>query len=193
MDSFMKDDPTHLLGSELLNIKPALPTELQSLGQLCRPTHLLGSELLNIKPALPIELQSLGQLCRPYDTWAQVVCEETNVPQRKTPGSAGHDLHSIEAATIPPGGSVVISTGVSIQMPSGHYGKIEGRSSLGIKHSVIPFGGIIDEDYRGIITISSNDRVAQLIIQRYSAPEIQRVSALDSTLRNQDGFGSTGR
>lgn len=169
------------------------------------PLHLIGSDLLRIKPSIPIEIQKPGQLFRPYDSWVQAVCLEEHLPKRKTAGAAGHDLYSIEENDIPAGGSVVVSTGVCIQLPVGHYGKIEGRSSLGIQHSIVPFGGIIDEDYRGIIMvklfnhgptnyhISSNDRIAQLIIQRYTAPKIQCVATLNSTERNTGGFGSTGR
>jgi len=169
------------------------------------PSHLLGSDLLKIKPPLPIEMEHPGQLCRPYDTWAQVSGAAEFIPQRKTGGAAGHDLYAVDSATIPEGGSVIVSTGISVQLPKGHYGKIEGRSSLGIKHSVVPFGGIIDEDYRGIIfvklfnhgrdkyQINAKDRIAQLIVQRYSAPTFQHVSELGKTERDTGGFGSTGR
>tara|TARA_B110000908_G_scaffold93860_1_gene111227 strand:+ start:1114 stop:1668 length:555 start_codon:yes stop_codon:yes gene_type:complete len=164
-----------------------------------------GQNLLTIKKPLPIEIKGAGQLCRPYDTWALAVCADEHVPRRKTPGAAGHDLHSISDVIVPAGSSAMVNTGLSIQLPNGHYGKIEGRSSLGIKHSVIPFGGVIDQDYRGVIMVKlfnlgstdyfvrENDRIAQLIVQRFSAPTFKLVKTLESSARGTHGFGSTGK
>lgn len=36
------------------------------------------------------------------------------------------------------------------------------------------------------------DRIAQLICEKYARVEIQEVESLDSTLRGEGGFGSTG-
>ena len=166
--------------------------------------HLPGN-LLTVKCPLPIELTGPGQLCRNYDTWAYAKCKTPHIPRRKTDGAAGHDLYSIVDAIVPAGGSVIVDTGLAIALPEGHYGKIEGRSSLGIKHNVVPFGGIIDEDYRGNIMVKLfnhgatdykvdvNDRIAQLIIQKYVSPSFKIVSELIPTSRGVKGFGSTGR
>ena len=164
-----------------------------------------GQHLLTIKKPLPIEIKGAGQLCRPYDTWALAVCQDQHLPKRKTEGAAGHDLYSVSDVIVPAGSSAMVNTGLSIQLPMGHYGKIEGRSSLGIKHSVIPFGGVIDQDYRGIImvklfnlgsmdySVKANDRIAQLIIQRFTAPSFKLVKSLESSARGSNGFGSTGK
>ena len=165
----------------------------------------LPTNLLRLKPPLPVEVLGAGQLCRPYDSWAYAKCAPEHMPVRKTAGAAGHDLYSAAQAVVPAGGSVVINTGLSVALPKGHFGKIEGRSSLGIKHSVVPFGGIIDEDYRGVIMvklfnhgpedyrIDANDRIAQLVVQKYSAPTFQLSTQLNTTERATFGFGSTGR
>lgn len=165
----------------------------------------LPDNLLTVKVPLPIELTGPGQLCRTYDTWAYAKCKRPYLPKRNTDGAAGHDLHSIVDAIVPAGGSVIVDSGVAIALPEGHYGKIEGRSSLGIRHNVVPFGGIIDEDYRGNIMVKlfnhgaedykvvANDRIAQLIIQKYISPSFKIVSELNTTDRGVKGFGSTGR
>ena len=165
----------------------------------------LPANLLKLKAALPVQTHGVGQLCRPYDTWASVKCAPEHLPSRASTASAGHDLYSVADAVVVAGGSVLIDTGLAIALPKAHYGKIEGRSSLGIKHSVVPFGGIIDEDYRGVIMVKlfnhgprdyqvkANDIIAQLIIQRYSAPSFQIVQELSSTERASGGFLSTGR
>lgn len=127
------------------------------------------------------------------------------IPRRATAGAAGHDLTSNQTLTIPKRGSVMVNTGLQIELPSGHYGKIEGRSSLAAKHDIVAFGGVIDEDYRGTIfvklfnhgtknyRIKAGDRIAQLIVQRYEAPRIESVGRVTNTRRGAGGFGSTGK
>jgi dUTP pyrophosphatase len=171
------------------------------------------------KKLLPCEMQGLGDFVQ-YDHWAQVKCDPNVVPKRKTLGSAGHDLYSTKAETIPAGGSAIFDTGVSIALPTQHYGKIEGQSSLGFTHNIVAFGGIIDEDYQGAIkvklfnhgltdyTVNKHDCIAQMVVQKYSAPSFQPVSTfsnaprgkfgaigdhLTSSMRTNGGFGSTGK
>lgn len=126
-------------------------------------------------------------------------------PFRAHPTDAGSDLYSREIANIPAGGSAVFDTGVHIQFEPGTYGKIESRSGLNVKHGVVSCGGVLDEDYRGSIRVklynlsdtdyfvNVGDRIAQLIIMPYLAPEIELVDELDETDRGDSGFGSTGR
>ena len=125
-------------------------------------------------------------------------------PKRSTPGSAGYDLHSAEDCAVMPGSSRLISTDIAIAIPSGHYGRIAPRSSLAINYCIDIGGGVIDSDYRGNVkillfnhgeyhfAIRSGDRIAQLILERISAPEVIEVSSLDETSRGSGGFGSTG-
>lgn len=42
------------------------------------------------------------------------------------------------------------------------------------------------------IFIKRTDRIAQMLIQKVKEAEFILVDTLDSTLRGQDGFGSTG-
>lgn len=41
-------------------------------------------------------------------------------------------------------------------------------------------------------TVNEGDRIAQLIIEKISTPEVHEVESLDETLRGEGGFGSTG-
>lgn len=96
-------------------------------------------------------------------------------------------------------------TGVHIELPPGYYGKIESKSGLNVKHDVVSCGGVVDEGYTGSIvvklynlgnkpyTVRRGDKIAQLIIQPYIAPELEVVDKLDDTPRGANGFGSTGR
>lgn len=79
------------------------------------------------------------------------------------------------------------------------------RSSLAWNHFIDVGAGVIDCDYRGPVkvvlynfsgedyTINAGDRVAQLIIEVISTPEVQEVQELGPTVRGAGSFGSTGR
>lgn len=66
-------------------------------------------------------------------------------------------------------------------------------------------GGTIDEPYRGSIvvklynlgdmdyTFEEGDKVVQMVIQPYIAPDLEEVDELDETDRGESGFGSSGR
>jgi len=161
---------------------------------------ILPTDLLKMVRPLPIETHGLGQI---LSSGMRIVSRDDCTPQRKSAGAAGYDLFSPSAAIVPANGSVIIDTQLAVQLPIQHYGKIEGRSGLGMLHDIVPFGGIIDEDYRGPIKvklfnfsqqdykIKSGDRIAQMIIQHYSSPNIYRTSSLDT--KNFGGFGSSGR
>lgn len=128
--------------------------------------------------------------------------EDAVIPHYQTIGSAGLDLHSIQAAIIEPGKWEVVGTGLRINLPKVTEGQIRSRSGLAAKNGVFVLNapGTIDEDYQGeikvilynasdsIFSVEKGDRIAQLVI----AP-VYKVSglSLDNT-REDKGFGSTG-
>ncbi len=130
------------------------------------------------------------------------------LPSYATPGSAGMDLLACVDAdvTINPSETVLIPTGVSIQLPEGFEAQVRPRSGLAIKSQVgiLNAPGTIDSDYRGEIKViltnfgkqpfivRRGDRVAQMIVQRYSRVEWDEVESLDETARGGGGFGHTG-
>lgn len=128
--------------------------------------------------------------------------EEAIIPHYQTIGSAGLDLHSIEAAIIEPGKWALVGTGLRINLPVGTEGQVRSRSGLAAKNGVFVLNspGTIDEDYRGEIkvilynandstfSVEKGDRIAQLVI----APVYKLAGhTLDNT-REDNGFGSTG-
>lgn len=127
------------------------------------------------------------------------------LPTRAHPTDAGLDLRAKERVKIWPGMSATIDTGVHVELPTGCYGKIESKSGLNVKHSIVSCGGTIDEPYRGSIVVKlynlgdkayvfeAGDKVAQLVIQPYVAPEIEIVDKLSETDRGNNGFGSSGK
>ena len=126
-------------------------------------------------------------------------------PTRAHPTDAGLDLRAKERVKIWPQLSATIDTGVHVELPRGYYGKIESKSGLNVKYNIVSCGGTIDEPYRGSIVVKlynlgdkayvfePGDKVAQLVIQPYIAPEIELVDELTETDRGSNGFGSSGR
>lgn len=134
--------------------------------------------------------------------------ENAIVPAYGTEYSAGADLYALPDGdiTVGPGQTVLIHTGIAMQIPEGYGGFIFARSGIATKRGLAPANkvGVVDSDYRGEImvslynhspqtqTIASGERVAQMVIMPYLKAEFTESEALDDTLRATGGFGSTG-
>ena len=128
---------------------------------------------------------------------------KAKTPKRGSLKSAGYDLYAAESVSIPPKCKGNVSTDLSIKTPSYTYGRIAPRSGLANKMIDIG-GGVIDEDYTGIVKIivynfsdkvfivNEGDKIAQLIIERIKTPKLEEVEELPFTHRGSNGFGSTG-
>jgi len=133
---------------------------------------------------------------------------DTPFPCYMTSHSAGMDLYAdlVEDIILLPGSRVLVTTGISIALPVGYEAQIRPRSGLALKHGIalVNSPGTIDSDYRGEIgviminhgkeafVVKPGERVAQMIVARFSRVEWQEVSELESTLRGEGGFGHTG-
>ena len=123
--------------------------------------------------------------------------------------AAGAELYAFlkTDVTISPGQTVLIPTGLAMELPKGYAGLIYARSGLGVKRGLAPANkvGVIDSDYRGEFmvalhnhgavpqTIRHGDRIAQLLITPVITPGFTEVSTLSDTDRGIGGFGSTGK
>ena len=131
--------------------------------------------------------------------------ENAIIPTKGSIKSAGYDLYSIVDTIVLARDKAIIPTGLSIEFPSGNYLRIAPRSGLAANSSIDVGAGVVDEDYRGEIKvilfnhsskdfyINIGDRIAQFIIEKITATEIVVVDELSNTLRNESGFGSTGK
>ena len=131
--------------------------------------------------------------------------EGAYAPTRAHKDDAGLDLRTREAFVLWPGHHHTFDTGVHMAIPHGCFGHVESKSGLNVNASVVSCGGIIDENYTGSISVTlynfgkhdhvfiAGDKIAQLIIQPYLAPEMELVDELPETDRGDNGFGSTGR
>lgn len=131
------------------------------------------------------------------------------MPKRGSEYSAGYDLFAcIDApVTLAPHETVKIGTGISASVPEGYFGAVFARSGLAAKQGLRPANcvGVCDSDYRGeyIValhndtefpqTVSSGDRIAQLVILPFMEADFEFVDELDDTGRGAGGFGSTGK
>ena len=130
------------------------------------------------------------------------------VPTYGSKYSAGADLYAcLESdVTVAPHETVMIPTGLAMELPVGYAGLIYARSGLASKKGLAPANkvGVVDSDYRGEVkvalhnhseqaqTVSNGERIAQMVITPYLAANFVVAEELSSTVRGEGGFGSTG-
>lgn len=134
--------------------------------------------------------------------------ERAVVPTYGTQYSAGADLYALleNDAVIQPGETLLIHTGISLEIPEGYAGLIYARSGLASKKGLAPANkvGVIDSDYRGEVmvalhnhsnvpqAVSNGERIAQLVIAPFLKAQFNLADNLSETVRGEGGFGSTG-
>jgi dUTP pyrophosphatase len=129
-------------------------------------------------------------------------------PRRAHDGDAGYDLHAAESARLAPGERAAVGTGIAVAIPDGHAGLVLPRSGLALEHGIalVNAPGLIDAGYRGELRVlllntdrerafevEPGDRIAQLVVVRIEAAELEEIEAFEETARGVGGFGSTGR
>lgn len=130
------------------------------------------------------------------------------IPTYGTEFSAGADLYALPSLdmSIAPGETVVVHTGLALEIPEGYAGFVFARSGLALKKGLAPANkvGVIDADYRGEImvtmhnhsnfeaVVTGGERIAQIVILPYIAADFIVCEHLNETSRGTGGFGSTG-
>lgn len=130
------------------------------------------------------------------------------LPEYAHPGDAGCDLRAVEGCELAPGARAAVATGIAVAIPRGWAGLVLPRSGLARRHGIglVNAPGLVDSGYRGEIevllvnhdpaeafTIAPGDRIAQLVLVPHATAEIVEADALDTTVRGEGGFGSSGR
>jgi dUTP pyrophosphatase len=137
----------------------------------------------------------------------QRLLPEAQMPRYAHTGAFGDlaaDLYAAEAATLEPGSTVAVRTGIAMELPSTHGALVEDRSGLAVK-GITTLAGVIDPGYRGELKIvltnlaaepflvEVGQRIAQLrIVERIEAV-FEETCVVSETVRGEGGFGSTGR
>jgi dUTP pyrophosphatase len=132
--------------------------------------------------------------------------DEDLVPVKAHTDDAGFDLHANEEVVVAAHKACIVSTGMRLMLPRGYEAQVRPRSGLALKHSVTVLNspGTIDCGYTGEVKVilinhgdydflvARGDRIAQMVISKLDAVELEMADEVERTLRGEGGFGSTG-
>lgn len=137
-----------------------------------------------------------------------ILAEGATPPEYKTAGSAGADLRATikETLWLAPMERKAVPTGLRMELPEGFEAQVRPRSGLALEKGLTCLNspGTIDSDYRGEVKvilinlgtvpvrIDPGDRIAQLVIARYTGATFEPKGKLADSGRGDGGFGSTG-
>jgi dUTP pyrophosphatase len=146
--------------------------------------------------------------------------EDAVIPKKATESAAGYDLCAWlkesydEQTLIAPHSTLIVPTGLNVNIPNGYEIQIRPRSGLAAKFGVTVLNtpGTIDSDYCGdgedfelkVILINHNkipfsikhgDRIAQMVVSKLADHELIEVKEFGSTDKTsrKGGLGSTGK
>ena len=144
-----------------------------------------------------------------YSVRIKKLDEKATIPTYGTEFAAGADLYACldDALTINPHETILVHTGVAMEIPTGFAGLIYARSGIATKRGLAPANkvGVVDSDYRGEIMVAlhnhsavpqiieNGERIAQLVIAPYVVADFVLSDELDDADRGSGGFGSTGK
>ena len=130
------------------------------------------------------------------------------IPKKATQGAAGYDLcacipDNTNGMMIHQGNSLIVPTGLNVNIPEGYEIQIRPRSGLAAKHGVTVLNtpGTIDCDYTGdgeefelkVILFNHNrmpfainhgDRIAQMVVAKLAAHELVEVNEFNKQVKS---------
>lgn len=142
-------------------------------------------------------------------TWTDGADRQGELPSYQTRGAAGCDVRAHlprGEITLEPGARALVSTGLRFEIPPGFEVQVRPRSGLALKHGItlVNSPGTIDSDYRGEIgvillntgaeayVVTHGQRIAQFVVAPVVQAAFELTDSLSDTVRDTDGFGSTG-
>ena len=126
------------------------------------------------------------------------------LPERAHGTDAGEDIRTPYGFAIPAGGTVIVKTGIHVQLPPRSVGMVKSKSGLHIRDGITT-EGVIDEGYSGEIVVKLHnrnieprafkrgDKIAQLVVMPVLYPTYVESDSIEAGERGDNGFGSTGR
>jgi len=128
-------------------------------------------------------------------------------PAKAHHDDAAYDLRSRAEMELPVGKSVLVPTGLFLELPVGYEAQVRPRSGLALKHDLMLTNspGTVDAGYRGEVgvilynagkqpfPVRRGDRIAQMVIAKLPEVELELADSLTETGRGAGGFGSTGK
>ena len=135
--------------------------------------------------------------------------ERAKLPTHGSEYAAGWDLYTCidKQVVIKPHETVMIGTGLALELPNNTFGMLFARSGMATKRHLAPATKVTvyDADYRGECFIplhnhsditqyvEPNERIAQLVVMPYIPVNFEEVDELSDTERGDKGFGDSGR
>jgi len=144
---------------------------------------------------------------------------EAQLPTRAYESDAGMDIYYCpndkvlpplmveEGIPISPRQSVLMSTGIKVEVPSGHMLEIKNKSGIASKRQLIVGACVVDPGYNGELFVNlqniglttqhiqPGDKIAQAVlvpVVHCGIEEVQEDTLNINTQRGEGGFGSTG-
>ena len=134
---------------------------------------------------------------------------DVKTPNRGTSVSAGIDFYvpeDFETTTLKPGESVLIPSGIKVQVPRGYALIAFNKSGVSVKQGMSVGACVVDEDYEGEVhlhmintsdkdqVIATGQKIVQFVLIPVSYFDVEEVDEIQSrnTERGAGGFGSTG-
>ena len=130
------------------------------------------------------------------------------IPKYYNDWASGADIFACMGGdtVVPAGETVMIHTGIAMEVPIGCAGLVYARSGIASSRGLAPANkvGVIDSDYRGEIiiamhnhskqdaVIADGERIAQFIVSPMVIADFELVDELEPSARGEGGFGSTG-
>lgn len=141
-----------------------------------------------------------------YTVKVKKLNQDAILPNIAKLGDAGADIYAIADTTIKPNETLVVKTGIAIELPQGTEAQIRPTSGNALKTgTILPNSpGTIDEGYRGEvgvimrnlgdkdITILKGKKIAQMCVREVPTVTFIEVDELSDSERGATGYGSTG-
>ena len=155
-------------------------------------------------PNEELGISTVDIMVKPTNKLKVVLDDGAFIPKRAHEDDAGLDIRSPISLWLYAHDSVVIDTGIHIEIPKGYVGMLKSKSGLNVKHGLTS-EGVIDSGYTGSIRVKlynnssemykveRGDKITQLVIFPILTPDIEVVESLEETERGNNGFGSTGK
>ena len=121
------------------------------------------------------------------------------LPTRKHPDDAGIDFYAVEEKVIPPHGTEVVGTGITVEIPQGYVGLMKPKS----RNDHLLGAGVIDAGYQGEIRIkianitdaplyiAYGQAIGQMLILPVETPAVEECP-LDRIHMTRSERGATG-
>lgn len=122
------------------------------------------------------------------------------------PGDVGYDIYAVAEVEIPASSNRSVPVGFALDIPDGYYVTVETRSGHGLNKGLRLHRGIIDQGFRGEMsvqvynhgtplsyTVKKGEKIGQLVLHKVEVLPLETTDTLSETSRGVDKCGSTDK